>query len=193
VDVIICDCFDGDDLEVAKAQHDLYSGLNLPEDHLLGGRTTLSYFWVTCVLSTTPERRMDRSWMRLQGHLSCRYRFDHRLLQAHHDLFAAHYRYLVRPGLPTSGVQGNAVWRRLEHVRAWRDHLLDEVPALMKDDVIAEEFAKSLVYRDFEVGFEAGRQLGRLMLERYGSACVSQAQWIPHWFGISVEEERLQA
>ena len=46
--MIIVDCFDGDDMEMAEAQHDLYEGENLTPDLWVFGRTTLGYIVHAC-------------------------------------------------------------------------------------------------------------------------------------------------
>ena len=47
--MIVGKCFDGDDLGMALAQHDLYFGRALLEEHLLNGRTTIGYLWIECI------------------------------------------------------------------------------------------------------------------------------------------------
>ena len=179
--MIIVDCFDGDDMEMAEAQHDLYEGENLTPDLWVFGRTTLGYIVHACACRVS-EIAYRNEWCRRNERrlLKCE-SFDHRLLQAHHDFMAAYYRWLIWPEVKLL-MPAIAVTEADKHrwrVLRWRDYLHREVPAMLEEDAIAVAIGKILVYHNFDASDRAWEQLDGLLVKRYGLECVAHTRRAP--------------
>ena len=171
--MIVSECFDGDDMSMALAQLDLYSGRAFLEEHLLNGRTTIGYLWIECIWGLLDLRPRTRVLQRLSGQLERRGRMDHRIIQPHHDYLAAHFRHAVWRQWPDAGARGNSAWWRLHCLTAWHQYLEREVPGLMRSRGVAEAWARMIVYQNFEQGEAAAGRLSTLLMERYGLECLA--------------------
>lgn len=171
----VYECFEGDDLEMALVQHDLYFVRGTPPHTLhIDGLSTLGYIKIRCMYGLAGFSYADPRCRELQGRLAAIGGFDHHNLQAHHEHIAAYYRWAVwrharnQPGEPGSPERRQALFV------AWRDYLRQEIPALMRNKAIAVAVANVLVYRYFEFSDRYYDQLGRLLVDRYGFECLAK-------------------
>jgi len=168
-----------EDSEWHQAQSDLYFGDDLPPELSFGGLWTLGFIKLECARRMSASGKLSSWCERMARHLFAIDNFDHHLLQIHHECIASHFRAMVAGQAPKSPLPAELAERRLEMIRRWREHLLEEVLDLMRDPEIARAFAIVLVYRNFAVSERVGEHLDRLLLARYGKECMSD--WFMGW------------
>ena len=166
-------CFDGDNMELAWSQHDLYFGEDLGPDDGIGqfAHTTAGYFhYALCQRASCRKRAVP--WFGRHAHpLNWITSYSHKLVQTPHEHIAAHYRWQHRhDALPL----GSKASIRTTYLDEWRDYVTREIPALMRVDDIAVLFGRVLLYRNFAVSDVAADELDERLVEHYGFECVAR-------------------
>jgi len=171
----VYDCFEGDDMDMAWAQHDLYFGRDLRTEDWIGRFSTPKYIWQVCASRVSDLESVD-PWCERNGRkLVAMEGFDHRIVQSHHAHLAAHFRWGVWPEIRRSmSFSGDPAQRRYEYIREWRWYVQTEVPLQMESREILMAWAKLFVYRQFDASDRAAETLKRCFAERYGLACMSK-------------------
>lgn len=173
--MFVYECFDGDDLEVAWAQHDLYFGRDIPLSHTIAGRFYTLGWWWQVLLTQAEQRRLWLPWVDRHYHRLQRVGpFSHKLLQLPHEHIAAFYRWQVRRQPELSDHPLDESTRRLRHLAAWRDWAQGELEDLMDSDDTVLSMAKLILYRQFDASDRAAEELDRILVQRYGMECVAK-------------------
>ena len=116
--------------------------------------------------------------------------FDHRVLQRHHDLLAAHFRYR-HPETIQLCLSETPLEHRQHLEDLWRRWLGSEVKILVERDHVTRAITTAVGYENEEIGLAAERHLARLLWTHYGPipGCTgwfmpherAAAPWCPHW------------
>lgn len=172
--MFVYSCFDGDDLEVAWVQHDLYFGREVPTGYGIAGRYYTLGWWWRLLLDQAERRRSAIPWFdRNLRQLEKSGNFSHKLLQLPHEHIAAYYRWCrLRDGQRSATCEKDA--RRLELLAGWRDWIAQELKTLLDSDAIALACSKVILYRHFDASDRWGEALDAMLVERYGFECVAK-------------------
>jgi hypothetical protein len=163
-------CFEGDNLTLALAQHDLYFGANLAREQWIGRHSSPSYLWAAA-LERVAQRASAVPWLaRHRSRLTAIDSFSHKNVQKPHEHIAAYYRW-QRRSEPVPDLQDPVA--RAHYLKDWRDYLLREIPALMRNDELLLSFAKMMLYRYLDASDEPSDRFDELLVERYGFECVA--------------------
>jgi hypothetical protein len=175
--MIIGDCFEGDRLEIAEAQHDLYFGSKVDPGSLFPpGNTTLMHLW-----SLARIHAENAALLGVDPWLAANYRrlkridrFNHKTLQIPHEHMAAHFRWLMRHSGPLPFRNRNADYLRRYWIAAWRDYFCWEAPDLLEEPGVLVALCKTVLYRQFDASDRPAAELDRLLIKRYGISCVTK-------------------
>jgi hypothetical protein len=172
--MIIYDCFEGDDLGIARVQHDLYFGKEIPSDYGIAGTFYTLGWWWDVLLSRARKRHRSISWLgRNLGRLERVGNFSHKLLQLPHEHLAAYYRWTQTRGARQDLLEDPDA-RRLVLLDNWRTWIGRELRVLLEDDEVLVTNAKLILYRQFDASDRAGEALDVMLIERYGFDCVAR-------------------
>jgi len=189
--MIICNCFEGDRMEIALAQHDLYFGKERHASYLPNGADTLGYWWGLATARAEWLARNDgEPWYRSNYRRMKRVeRFSHKTLQIPHEHIAAYYRWIMRHTgpLPFGGKSKEDL--RVYWLGEWGNYLRFELLDLVNTPAILKALCRTMLYRHFEAADRSAAELDRLLIERYGMECVAQT-WrtdpkICHLMGVA--------
>jgi hypothetical protein len=175
--MIICDCFEGDRMDIALAQHDLYFNTHLSQTQLFStGHATLGYLWLVAGnLAQNAALGGGDPWFAANYRRIQRLdRFNHKTLQVPHEHIAAHYRWIMRKSgpLPFRCREGDYV--RRYWINAWRDYLCWELPDLLDEPGVLLALCKAVLYRQFDASDKPAAELDQLLIKRYGMECVAK-------------------
>ncbi len=102
--------------------------------------------------------------------------FDHRVLQATHDMIAAWYRYKyadreAQLSLPLSEPSASPVEALAETYGAqWREFWRQETDTLTSEEPFIRAILRAMVYLNSERGYQAENLLWHLLIERYDAS-----------------------
>ena len=173
--MIVGTAFDGDnDDELKWIQHDDYER-NLT---ILYSKPRLKYIRAVKLVQKKTE---------LYNKIKDKRDFDHRVLQHHHDLIAAYYRYInpksnyLKLRFNKNEQNNKKNYRKIEQLKAWREFWSNTVDLLVKNDNIVRTVLKVVGYENTETGYKAEDELIRLLYheienyfvkgERFKRAC----------------------
>ena len=160
--MIVTTCFPGDTNDILKwIQHDLY-GESLS---LLVLKCSIRYLAAISLVEKTTE--LWRQMVRMDG-------FDHRVLQDAHDKIAAYYRFAYNKSQMPLPFDPLPYEERL--LQDWREFFQVEVRQLAQDDRIVRAILTVVAYQNTPAGYEAERELMRLLDERYGGYSRPEAK-----------------
>jgi hypothetical protein len=163
--------FEGDNLDLAFAQFDLYLEGSLP-----GGLGSAAYLWEKVQVQAV-YRAGEVPWLRERLKVLQRAEsVEPALLQEVHGYMAAYYRWTRRhaeqPALASLPPEArDPATQRMR--QAWRNYLVDEANLLVADDAFLVPLVRRVVYAQFDLGTTGLQQAMHFLRRRYGLDCIS--------------------
>lgn len=160
--MIVCEYFDGDNNETIKwVQHDIYSYMV----YFLYKYSANRYLQDIKLAFVSPDFVPIIKNKKL---------FDHRVLQHHHDLIAANYRYFLAPREEYNPCPSDFDLKSF-YKEAWKLYYLKEVDLLSEIDEISEQIVTAVAFENTDLGYAAEEKLTLLLLQRYVG--LPQEKW----------------
>jgi hypothetical protein len=158
-------------------QHDLYFSHPGQPEIAIDGMRTLWWIWNSVVAEAERRRRfipwIDRHFERMRRVD----RFNHKLLQLHHEHIAAFHRWTMPRVARRLVSRSEADAYPMDLLDSWRGFLSREIPALLSSRDALLAFAKLMLYRNFDASDQAADALHDILMRRYGFECVTDVWW----------------
>lgn len=99
--------------------------------------------------------------------------FDHRVLQSHHDLIAAYFRfnnpksYYMKLRFNDNEQEKRNTYRKIEKLNEWRIFWDKTIEQLLNDNEIIRTILEAVAYQNTDKGYLAENKLIRLLYYKY--------------------------